>query len=63
MEREQPQDKIEDLEQKGVDSAEAEQVKGGAVIQGIRSFYVDETGILLGKDTTGSPGVSKMPEI
>jgi len=30
---------------------------------GIKSFYVDETGILLGNDTSGIPGIGGMPEI
>jgi len=30
---------------------------------GIRSFYVDETGILLGSDIGGGPGTTGMPEI
>ncbi len=30
---------------------------------GIRSFYVDETGILLGSDIGGGAGVSTLPEI
>jgi type IV pilus assembly protein PilA len=30
---------------------------------GVRSFYVDETGILLGNDVGGGPGVRSMPEI
>jgi bacteriocin-like protein len=30
---------------------------------GIRSFYIDETGILLGQDTSGGDGTSSMPEI
>jgi prepilin-type N-terminal cleavage/methylation domain-containing protein len=30
---------------------------------GVRSFYIDETGILLGNDVGGGPGVRTMPEI
>jgi prepilin-type N-terminal cleavage/methylation domain-containing protein len=30
---------------------------------GVRSFYIDETGILLGSDMGGAAGASSMPEI